>query len=148
MFIWGLLMNWKNRQGVSPIIASMLLVGIVLAGVIIVYPMVSATMSAPIYSVGVISTSLIRQGNYIILSANLKNTGSISLSLNCTLYDSARRTYQASPAPLNLSPTESGSFQYESNTTGSNFIVGNEYQMIIVDSAGYTAEVGVICIGR
>jgi hypothetical protein len=141
-------MGKKTGRGVSPIIASLLLVTIVLAGVFIVYPLVTAAVNQPIYSASTISYSLIRQGSYIVLAMNVKNTGTGSLSLNCTFYDETNHVYQASPSPLNLAPMATGAFTYESSSNGSNFQLGNDYRVVISDGkTGFYSQVDVICTG-
>jgi hypothetical protein len=141
-------MGKKSGRGVSPIIASLLLVTIVLAGVFIVYPLVTSAVSQPIYSASTISYSLIKQGTYIVLALNVKNTGTGPLSLNCTIYDDANNLYQASPSPLALVPTATGAFAYESNSNGAHFQLGEDYRVIISDSkTGFYSQVDVICTG-
>lgn len=85
-----------QKTGVSPTIASMLLCVVTPAGVTLLYPFVSSAMSGPVYSVTVLSASLVRQDSYITLTLNVKNTGSAPVKLNCTRYNDNSVQYGAS----------------------------------------------------
>lgn len=111
-------------------------------------PLISSQLSSSTPSIAVTKATLVKQGNYLLLVVNVKNTGSTPLSLSCTLYGSEMIPYSAGQ-PQTVAPQGSISFLIESQTLGSKFNVGEEYRIDLSDANyGRLAEVRVFCTGR
>ena len=77
----------RTCKGISPILTTIMLCKIAIVAIAVMYPIVSSAMSAPVNAISITQTSLIKQGNYIVSTMNLKNTGSARVTVGCTLYD-------------------------------------------------------------
>ncbi len=135
------------KRGVSQIIAAVVLSAIALSAVMMLYPTISSHMSRQVYSVSVLSSSLMKQESYLLLSVNVKNTGSAPVVLECRLYDENGQPHLASPAPAAINPGATVSFIYE-NSSCTGFLVGNEYRVDLCDNSSGIYRVNVLCLGR
>jgi hypothetical protein len=139
----------RSRSGVSPIIATMMLCVIVLAVVAVMYPIVSATMNKPTYAASISQANLLKQGSYVLMTANVKNIGSGDLNAYCVIMDEALNEYPCQGESRFLMPGEHAAFVFESKTDGSSFMVGMSYKIRVYDTQrGLLNEVTIFCNGR
>jgi len=139
----------RSRSGVSPIIATMMLCAIVLAVVAVMYPIVSATMNKPTYAASISQANLLKQGTYVLMTANVKNIGSGDLNAYCVITDDASNEYRCQGESRFLVPGEHAAFIFESKTDGSSFMVGMSYKIRVYDAQrGLLNEVTIFCNGR
>ncbi len=144
----GSIRTARPRRGVSPIIATIFLCTITIVAVATMSPLISSRLSSPVSSLAVTKAVLIKQGDYVLLIVNVKNTGSSTLNLQCFLYDSDMNPYSVGDAQV-VQPNGAASFVLESSQLGSKFLVGTEYRIDISDAnCGRMAEVRVFCMGR
>ena len=121
---------WKNKLGVSPIIATIVLISITIAAGLSTYALTSgiiSTMSATL-SIQVKSINIVQAGSNTLIAAAIENDGNIQIN-QCTLTvagDSGAATMNL--GAINPGQTSSAS---TSNPTGLTLTIGNAYTVKI-----------------
>jgi len=124
----------KGRRGISPLLATVILIAITVAAGLTIYHMFFSTVgvAGSTLSIQVVSIDLIKTGNTILVSASIKNTGSKPISsLTVTIHgDSGTATITLS----NIDPGETASNTVV-NPSGFSVTVGKSYPVKITATA-------------
>ncbi len=127
----------------------MMLSIIVLAAVAVMYPIVSATINKPTYAASISQANLLKQGAYVLMTANVKNIGSGDLNAYCVIIDRSLNEYPCQGGARLLGPGDTVAFIFESTDEGSSFMVGTSYKIRVFDTQhGLLNEVTIFCNGR
>jgi len=122
---------------------------IVLAAVAVMYPIVSATINKPTYAASISQANLLKQGAYVLMTANVKNIGSGDLNAYCVIVDKSLNEYACQGRTRSLGPGDTAAFIFESTDEGSSFMVGTSYKIRVFDTQrGLLNEVTIFCNGR
>ena len=120
----------RNRRGVSPLIATIILISITIAAGLTVYALVSnmvGTMSSTL-DIQIQSIDIVKAGSNILVAATIKNSGNIQIT-TCTV----AITGDLGTATLTLgsiSPGKAASASV-SNPSGFSLTVGHAYPVSI-----------------
>jgi len=120
----------RNRRGVSPLIATIILISITIAVGLTVYALVSnmvGTMSTTL-DIQIQSIDIVKAGSNTLVAATIKNSGNIQISA-CTV----TITGDSGTATLTLGSIGSGKAASASlsNPSGFSVTVGNAYPVSI-----------------
>jgi len=139
----------RDRKGISPLIATIILISITIAIGLTVYALVSGmvgTMSSTL-DIQIQSIDVVKAGSNILVSATIKNSGNIQIT-TCAVTitgDSGTTTLILG----SISPGKAASASL-SNPTGLSVTVGNTYPVsILVTATGssLTKALTTTCIG-
>lgn len=138
----------RSCSGVSPIIATILLCTVALAAVAVMYPIVASAFNQPTYAASISQVNLLKQDDYVLMTTNVKNTGSGEIRIYCVIMDDSLNEYSCGPTQY-LAPGQSTAFVYESDSNGDAFLVGVSYRIRVYDTNnGLLNEVSIFCGGR
>ncbi|MEM2597224.1 MAG: archaellin/type IV pilin N-terminal domain-containing protein [Thermofilum sp.] len=151
------------RKAISPLLATVILIAITVAGGLLVYNVffnTAGTVSTQL-QVSVVSCDLVRAGSRTLLSITVRNDGSKPIySLNVTIWDGGstqRGPYSlyvgSNPVSQNnpLAPGGCASASLTEAQLGTNFVAGNKYPVRIdalaSDGSTFRHSFVVTCTG-
>jgi len=141
----------RGKRGISPLIATIILIAIALAGGLLVYTYMTS-MTGVLSAKGQVSVEAIdlvkdTEGN-VVFSITVKNSGNKPIKLiNVTLAsENAVTIFNNTNSPLQ--PSQTTSYVKDSNFSGS-YTAGNSYNVVIkavfTDDSTFTTTVSVKC---
>jgi len=143
----------KHKRAISPLIATIILIAICIAGGALIYSIFFSTAST-INATGqlnVQSINLVKdtQGN-TAFSMTIKNVGNRPInSLNVTLASEPLAVVSSIKPTAPLQPGQSVSYTPATALNGNNYIIGNSYNVVIAaqttDGSTLTQTVSVTC---
>jgi flagellin-like protein len=139
---------FKHKKAISPLISTLILIAIAIAGGLIVYGAMyswSGTVSSKA-QVEVESIDLVKSGSTVTFSITVKNAGNKPITeLNVTL-NGESSPYTLSLPTGGLAPGQSAS---HSTSPSGTYVVGNTYTVTIVakcsDNSLFTKTVSIQC---
>lgn len=143
----------KQKRGISPLIATIILIAICIAGGALVYSIFFSTTSTlnATGQLNVQSITLVKDtaGN-TVFAMTIKNVGNKPFnSLNVTLASEPLAVVSSVKSTAPLQPGQSVSYVPTAALNGVNYIIGNNYNVIIAaqttDGSTLTQTVSVTC---
>ena len=156
---------FKAKKGVSPLLATIILIAITVAAGLVIYNLFFSTAGtvSSATQVDMISCDLTKAGSKVLLSITVKNTGNKPLtSCTVTLWDGSSPPAQKGPFNLqkggaDVLPSnqlEPGAFASVTKTeadVGTNFVLGNKYPIKVdataADGSTFSKSFTVTCTG-
>ena len=143
---------YGRKKAISPMIATIILIAIALAGGLLVYTYMTS-MAGVIGAKGQISVEAVdlvkdTEGN-VIFSITVKNTGNKPIKqINITIAGESEDSFSGVSAAAPLQPGQTASYMKSSGFSGT-YVVGNGYNVVIkatfTDDSTYAITVSVKC---
>jgi|APFre7841882654_1041346.scaffolds.fasta_scaffold27185_3 flagellin-like protein len=139
----------RNRRGISPLIATIILISITIAAGLTVYALVSnmvGTMSATL-DIQIQSIDIVKAGSNTLIAATIKNSGNIQITTCIVTVTGDSGTATLTLGSIGPGKAASASL---SNPSGLSITVGNAYPVSISVTAtgsSLTKALTAICTG-
>ena len=123
-----------GKRGISPLLATIILVGITVAAGLVIYNLFFSTAGtlSTSFEVEITSVDLIKSGSKVLFSVTIKNIGNKPVTeCRVSIWDEGGKEKKSSDFVSTLDPGEYASVTLTESNIGSNFVVGKDYPVKI-----------------